>query len=686
MLIITEKPSVARQFSKALGAEALKPFEYRTKDNKYVITHCVGHLLSLWEASQYDLRMKNWNYESLPVIPAEFRYNVIKTSAKVLAKIKELITEAVWKKEEIMIATDAGREGEVIARLVLKYAGAENYEKLSRFWSSESTAEAEVVKSGIEKRKTLKSYDKLAKTGMTWKESDWIYGINLTVLFTLIAADGEVMNTGRVQTAVLKEINKRQKEIENFTAKIYKEYEITTQDNFKALLIKPIKGREDVIFDADSKYIEKADKEIKEYKRVEVRSVIREKEAQEPPLLYNTSELQKEAYRIFGFSPLKTLELMQKLYEERGALSYPRTPSRVLGEGNEKLAKVWIEEQIKNEKIKGINKEKYTLSNTRLFNNEKLEDHFALVPLKYIKDDGSDEYKVWKLAQERFLMQGMGNYEYEKIKVVLGRLGYNFVGNVKNVVSKGWKELERVKKTDKEEDEYILPLKLREGNIREIKETKIKKGKTKPPLAYNYGTILAFMQNPRDEDGKKLTGIGTEATRAAHIKGLETHKLLINEKKLVVTEKGRKLLSFIEKCEFLNQTIEPDQTMEWEKLGEKDGSLLIEKTKKLVRESVEFYKGMAPEGRGVIGKCPICGKNIYEGKKAYFCERFKEDKKCMFVFYKEVEGIKISAEMVRGLLEGKRIKEKGRGGRTYELRLNENKDLAVKEAAANEKQ
>jgi len=695
LLIITEKPSVARNFADALGAVSTVPFEFRTKDNQYKITHCVGHLLSMWEAYKYDIRMRNWKIEYLPVIPENFKYQVIEKTARVLEKVRSLIQEAMGKNEEIMVATDAGREGEVIARLVLSYASADEYKKMSRFWSSESTAEKSVVLKGIEDRKKLEYYDDLAREGLLWKKCDWIYGINLTVLFTLVlqAQEGfrgkEVLNFGRVQTAVLYEIYRREREIKDFKEKKYVELEISMEDDLKAYLVKPnYETKEEKIFDENSEYVRKVSEEIraKKVKSVFIENVKREREVEEPPYLYSTSELFKDCFKLYKFSPAKTLGLMQELYEKRGAITYPRTPSRVLGEGNEKKAQEWLEIQLENEKIIGrfVNKDKYTLKNKRLFNDEKLDDHHGLVPVKYLKEEDTDEYKVWRLIQLRFLMQGMLNYEKEKIKIICKMAGYVFIGNYNMEIIRGWKSYEKNGREDEEESEEIKCLRMaRSGVIKVINGYNIRINKTKPPRLHNYSSIISFMRNPKDEEeGKLLIGLGTEATRAAHIEGLELNNLIEGRKDLKVTSKGQKLLKLIENCEIIKSNISAKETTQWEILGKSGSEELLRKTKEVVKETVNYFKKEIEEGRledlrEVIGKCPMCKKNVYEDKKTYYCEDYKRERKCKYMIYKNVGGIILEKKDMKLLFEGKVLKKKRKGNMEYEIKLNKSGEVQI---------
>jgi DNA topoisomerase-3 len=682
MLIITEKPDVARQFSTALKASLAAPYTYINKDKNLVVTHCRGHLLEMARAEQYDERMRRWNYQSLPVIPEEFKYNIRseKGTGDILRTVIKLVKEAIKNKDEILIATDAGREGEVIARLVLAYAKADGYEKLSRFWVSESTAEPKVVLEGIQKRKLLRAYDALAELGIVWKKCDWIFGINMTVLFSLLGK--ETMNTGRVQTAVLREVYERHKKVERFVPKPYKEMEIETEDGIAAFLIKP---NGDQMFDEDSIYIQQAEKALLENKVALIRKIEEKTEITEPPLLYSSSDLLKDAYKLYGFPPDRTADIMQKLYEEQGVLSYPRTPSRVLGEGNEDIAQRWIREQLGYEKQweEKIDLKKYTVANKRLFNNGKLEDHYGLVPLKYMTPEKGDGYKIWKLVQLRFLMQGMEKNVINRNEVLLECGAYQFQGKYSHTIQAGWKVAEAVKYEKEEKEEIEILKKLRNGMLERVVSYQVYKRKTKPPRLYNYGTIIGFMQNPKNEDeGKKLVGIGTEATRASIIKGLERNGLIKENKGLVATEKGKKLLKMIEEEKVLRHTVLPEETTLWEELGSKCPDKLFEKTVSLVREVVKNMEGqMAIRERETFGKCPACGGDIYEGENSYYCSNYKE-KDCKVHLNKLIMGNNFEKENAREFfvkLETPFMKGVTKEGNEVEFQLKyseEKKDVA----------
>jgi DNA topoisomerase-3 len=672
---VTEKPDIARQFSAALGASLCAPFTYVNTQKMITVTHCRGHLLELAQADRYDLNMRRWNYKSLPVIPSVFRYEVKKEKGikDILKTVSVLLKKAVREQDEIVIATDAGREGEVIARLVLQYAQVDGYRKLSRFWVSESVAEPKVVITGLMNRKPLSEYDEIGLLGLTWKKCDWIFGINLTVLYSLLAR--ETMYVGRVQTAVLYEIREREKTIEKFVPRKYRELRIETAGGLVAYLVKP--KTNDRQFEENSEYIKKALDMLKMDGRLQIVNKEVVEEERMPPLLYATSDLYREAYRLYGFAPSKTASVMQKLYEEKGVLSYPRTPSRVLGEGNEAIAQEWIKEQMAHETAlqKVIDTDKYRVVNKRLFNNTKLEDHYGLVPLKYMEKEDSDYYKIWRLVQLRFLMQGMKSNIEEDVTVTLERGAYRFQGKYKRVKQQGWKMLETKKKEKKNEPESNVKIELQKGMVEMIEKMKIEEKCTEPPLLYTYDTIMGFMQNPKNESGTNLTGIGTEATRANIIKALETHNLIVGGKFLKSGDKGKKLLEYIAGNDLLAKNIRAEETTNWEVLGNENPALLLGKTTDLVRKVVKNMEAVmtVETERETLGKCPKCGGDMYEGQNSYYCSNYnKEGEKCKVHLAKKILGNtfdkKAAMELFRtgetGLLKGI-TKE----GNTVEFRL-----------------
>jgi DNA topoisomerase-3 len=332
MLIVCEKPSVAKDFAAALGAAGKKGYY---EGNGTVITYCIGHLYALCPPEAYDPAYKKWSLEDLPIMPKQFRYQVNESVAEQAACVKNLL----WRHaaDEVLIATDAGREGELIARIVLDEAGIANTSRFRRFWVSQALT-PEVIKTGIAAANALSDYDRLAAGAFARQRADWLIGINLT-RYMSIGNPPPPFSVGRVQTAVLAAVAERNREVKHFVKTPYKELEalIAAKDGVtvKALLENPATGK-GAFFAADEAYLLTASGNCtgRLIDKVEVQT---QQQRQKPEKLLNITALQKTAYKRYGYKPEETLNIAQALYETRKCLSYPRTPSRVMGDNNVNL-------------------------------------------------------------------------------------------------------------------------------------------------------------------------------------------------------------------------------------------------------------------------------------------------------------------------------------------------------------
>lgn len=650
---MTEKPSVAREFATVLKAGKKGKYEYRNESHGITITHCIGHLLEAAEPQAYDKSFVKWKYEQLPIIPREIKYVPRAEAREVLESVTRILREGMKGEEEIVIATDAGREGEVIARLVVKYAGLEKYGNITRFWESEALTEG-VIKKGLKKRKSIREYDNLARVGLAWKTADWIYGINITRLYSLVK--GKMQSIGRVQTAVLNELYKREKEREEFVAEKYVQLVVVTNEGCRARLVHEGEDRKD--FETGSKYVQSAFEKVNEEKILRVVRVDKKEKRERPPKLFNINELQREAYRVYGYEPQKTAEIAQRLYEVRKTLSYPRTPSRVMGEENIERVKELYRIQVEN--IKGLEKytseEYFVKENKRLFNNAELEDHHALVPLAFMKDDDTEEYRIWNLVQVRFLMQAMEDYvrDETKVRFVCGK--YAFAGAFTAVTAPGWKILDMSKEDEEEEKcnaQYMV------NEMVRVEKANVEVKQTNPKPLYDYDTILGFMENPRGKGGEKLIGIGTPATRASILDLLKKRKYIGERKrKIMLTREGRELVELIRENELLRNVISAETTTEWERISEQSPAKLVEYTRELVFNVVKSMEGfMATKTeREVLGTCPACGGSILEGDKNYYCANYKQERGgCKQSVFKHIHGVEITKEMMKTLLKLKTI-------------------------------
>ncbi len=411
-LILTEKPSVARDFARSLSIPINRNIKGHFEGPNYIITWALGHLFSPFKPEEYDPTLKKWSIDNLPILPEPFQYSPIAKTKDQLKTIFKILKRSDL--EEIIIATDAGREGELIARIILENAPIQNKNNLSfsRFWSSQALSD-DVIQKGLQERKSLKSFDRLYHAGKARQIADWLVGMNLSRAATL--KWGDLFSIGRVQTAVLWLLVKRNQERKNFKEEKY--WKI--QGHFEAEnisftaywfnpTVKDILKRQHILKETELKAILKDLKKHKEGKEIAVIKTDKETEKREPPPpLYSLTDLQQKANRVYGFTAKQTLSLAQELYEKDKCLSYPRTDSQVLGEKNFPLVKNLLN-NLKNSYSAYFDKQdasKISLKNKRVFNDSLLTDHHALIPLKVFRGPSqSDKGKIYDLVLRRFIM------------------------------------------------------------------------------------------------------------------------------------------------------------------------------------------------------------------------------------------------------------------------------------------
>lgn len=674
-LILTEKPSVAKDFAKALGVTEKK--EGAIVGGDFAITWAVGHLVELFKPEDYDSRFKKWAIEDLPILPDTMRYKALPKTKGQLAVIKKLLKDKSFTR--VVIATDAGREGEVIARTILDVAGFNDPEKLYRFWTSQALT-AEVVAAGLESVKPAGDFDRLWQAGKARQIADWLVGMNGSRAATLklrCAGESEVFSVGRVQTAVLSLLVDRRREREAFTPKPYWLLRCLLEkdkDTWWGTWFNAAGNR----FEAESDAKAMMEKVLDKIGLVS--SVKREKKKEPPPLLYSLTVLQQDANRKHGFSAKKTLDIAQALYEKHKCLSYPRTDSRVLGTRNVEMVASVIEKlSPANEKLfHGVAPELVSVSNKRVFNDAKLTDHHALIPLAACPQDATeDEKKIFDLVLRRFAAAFHPDCEYEQTEIITEVEGETFRTNGKTILVSGWREvyskegtLREEEKESDEENEENLPL-VTKGDQAEAKEAKIDARKTTPPPEYTEALLLKDMTNPsRYVEEKTLkdlfrgeVGLGTQATRAAIIETLVERNYVERQKKtLAATAKGCLLIHELRKLPAASALTTPRETGKWERRleeiaqGAAEGGF-IDGIKDFVNSLVEEIKALdLPENgsSGVIATCPACGGEIVPGMKGYGCSNWRpEDGGCKFVIWKEMAGRKISPQEAAALIEGK---------------------------------
>ena len=586
MLILTEKPSVAKDFAKALGCNFSSADKcFKSADGSIFITNCVGHLFELNEPAAYNPAFKSW--KKLPVFPEQFHYHVspeLKDAARIVVGLLKN-----HKNDEILIATDADREGEIIARECLKAAGISDISRIRRFWVSQALTPV-VIKDGISKAKALGNYDLLSEQGFARQHSDWLVGINGTRFVT--NKSGTLFPVGRVQTAVLSAISERCLAIKNFVPEKY--YEIFGEFN-------PPNGAKIKGIYVDSTGNTKLKdtflaNELKRYlnspvKCLEVKS---EKKESLPPQLYSLNDLQKDAFRYFNYSAEKTLKLVQKLYEDYKCVSYPRTPSKVMGSQNVQLCSDLYQKFLTQYLEYFVLHPFYKIdaSNKRIFNDSKLEAHHAIIPLEKLPVGASgDEENIYNLILERFMLAFAPVHVYEKQTVMLGVGNYQFKVEGRKVLDEGWQKFRRFTRLLKEKDSDNEEVQILDsidwnnltlGSVEPVQKT------TKPPKHFNEASILAFMENPKGEsEDKKLAGIGTPATRHTFVPKLLRSKYIeIQNNNLVITRSGEKLLNLVRETP-LASLADVGETTRWEEKLAQNPAVFESEIRDFIRSSIK---------------------------------------------------------------------------------------------------
>lgn len=675
-LILTEKPSVARDFAKGLGVDRKR--EGCFQNQAHIITWAVGHLVELLEPQDYTARWRRWRLEDLPIIPENFRYKAIENTQKQLKIVCSLLKDPSVTR--VIIATDAGREGEVIARTILLEAGREvdtlkNDPNFFRFWTSQALTPS-VVRQGMDALRPAGDYDRLWRAGQARQVADWLVGMNASRAASLQLND--LFSVGRVQTAVLALLVDRLRERLAFTPEPYWVLKARFQNDKGDWWGTWFRG-ETSRFDRQ----EEAHKVLSAVEGMtgEVSSVTRQEKNQPPPYLYSLTDLQRDANKRFGFSAQKTLTLSQSLYETRKCLSYPRTDSKVLGTKTIDLVTQVID-SLKarySETFSGILQERLDPCYKRVFNDAKLTDHHAIIPLAPMPENASaDEEKLYLLVLKRFAAAFHPDFRYEQTTIITGVHGETFRTVGKRTIVAGWRRLymEEVRSAAVEEEEEAEDLpEVLKGDAAQVIETDLRDKQTQPPPEYTEALLLRDMINPSryvaSEDLKQIyrgeVGLGTQATRAQIIETLLKRKYAERKKRyLIATEKGCRLIDSLREFRHCRLLTFPEETARWEMhlnriaQGEDSTDAFIEGIKTMVMQTVAelktgFGKPAPPLSDGSqdsgIGRCPRCGGEIIEGKKGFGCSNWrKQDGGCSFVIWKTIAGRTLPKSAVRQLL------------------------------------
>lgn len=614
-LVIAEKPSVARDIARVLKCN--KNINGALEGSQYIVTWALGHLVTLADPEDYEKKYKEWKIEDLPIMPEKFKLEVMKQTGKQFQVVKTQI----YRKEvdNIIIATDAGREGELVARLILEKVG--NHKPLKRLWISSVTDKA--IKEGFLNLKDGKQYENLYDAAMCRAEADWLVGINATRALT--CKHNAQLSCGRVQTPTLAIIEKREEEIKNFIPKSY--YGLTARIGDLTFTWQDKKTKSTRTFQKDDMLSLLEHLNGKPAKVVNIKKTPKKSFA---PLLYDLTELQRDANKRFNFSAKETLNLMQRLYETHKVLTYPRTDSRYLTSDIVST----IKERLKAcaagpyQKLGGKLITQPLKENAFYVNNQKVSDHHAIIPTEqYVQLEHmtAEERKIYDLVVRRFFAVLYPPYEYEETKVVIeiGTELFSAVG--KNIKNLGWKT---VYEKEEQEEEGILS-----QNIPSLKEQEILKsvqltlteGKTPPPAHFNEATLLSAMENPaaymetKDKAMEKTLdetgGLGTVATRADIIEKLFSSFLLEKRgKDIYLTSKAKQLLELVPE-----DLRKPELTADWEMKLSKIAKGSLKRT--VFMKDIRDYAGQLIEeiktGEGKFKhdnltntKCPACGKRM----------------------------------------------------------------------------
>ena len=601
-LYIAEKPSVARQFADVLGVKGNAGNGYLESD-KAIVTWCVGHLITMSYPDAYDPALKKWDLATIPFIPTEYKYEIIPNTKKQFNIVAGLLN-----REDvgcIYVATDSGREGEYIYRLVDSMAQVSGKEK-RRVWIDSQTEE-EILR-GIREAKPLSEYDSLSDAAYLRAQEDYLMGINFSRALSLkfsnvvqryLGMDRCVIAVGRVMTCVLGIVVKREREIREFVktpfyrlvASVGEEGQ-TFDAEWKA--VKDTKYFESPLLYKENGFKERADAEklLAELNEgapeAVVESVERKKEKKQPPMLYNLAELQNDCSALFKISPSDTLKIVQELYEKK-LVTYPRTDARVLstavakeigrnisGLKNFQPVAAWAQGAMDSGTYKGIAKTKYV-------NDKQITDHYAIIPTGQgfgaLKSLAPTALKVYEIICRRFLSIFYPAAEYQKVAMTLTKNGEKLFANFKYLISEGYLKVSansfsKKKDEPKYSQEFIERLaNVKKGDKLSVQSIEIKEGETSPPKRYNSGSLILTMENAgqfiEDEDLReqiKGAGIGTSETREGNITKLEANKYIsLNKKTQIVTPTFLGEIIYDIVYYSINGLLRADLTASWEK-------------------------------------------------------------------------------------------------------------------------
>ena len=653
-LVIAEKRSVAASIASALGASSRADGFY--EGNDLLVSWCVGHLVSPMDAAGYDPSFRKWHFEDLPILPEPFRYVLAPGKEAAFENLRALMGRS--DVDTIVNACDAGREGELIFRLV--YEMAECRKPIQRIWIS--SMENCAIREGFSDLRPGADYEPLYQSALCRQKADWLVGINATRLFSVLYH--RTLNVGRVQTPTLAMLVERERKISHFKKEKY--YVLRLEMNGTEAVSEKLN---------DSTEVERAAAACKGVPAI-CTSVTKEQKKEQPPKLYDLTTLQREANRLLGYTAKQTLDYAQSLYEKK-LLTYPRTDSRYLTSDMAETASCVIHLAAKLPPFDSCSN--FFPLVEAMISDKNVSDHHAIIPTMELEKAGLHilpvgERNLLLLVCCKLLCVAAESYVYEAVTATFDCGGQLFTAKGKRILSEGWQDIDQTFRTflkEAPEKAEVFP-DFSEGRTYEVAATTLAERFTQPPKPYTEDTLLSAMENAGKEDipeDAERKGLGTPATRAGIIEKLVAAGFVERKaKSLIPTQDGINLISILPE-----PLTSPMLTAEWEQQlteiarGAASSDTFLDGIRDMVRTLVSDHAQMSEEGRALfaperesIGICPRCGKPVYEGKKNFACS----DRSCGFVLWKEdrfwtSRKKVLTAKMAADLLKKGRILVKG---------------------------
>lgn len=667
-LVIAEKPSVGAAIAAVMGANEKRSGYF--EGGGYLVSWCIGHLISLADAATYNEQFRKWKYDDLPIVPQEWQFIVASGKEQQFSILKDLMHRS--DVTEIINACDSGREGELIFRFVYEQANCKK--PFSRLWIS--SMEASAIREGFSNLKDGRGYDNLYQSALCRAKADWLIGINATRLFSILYH--KTLNVGRVQTPTLAMLVNRDYAISSFKKE---KYHVVRLD---------VGGVAALSERQDDEAAARQMKAACEKSQAVCTSLKKEKKTAAPPKLFDLTALQREANRLYGFTAKQTLDYAQALYEKR-LLTYPRTDSKYITSDMEGSTKELITGLCA--ALPFMQGVKLQADLARICDNSKVTDHHAILPTaEFVKTGFSSlaesEKKLMTLVCAKLLCAVAAPYEYEAVTAVFTCGGYTFTAKGRTTLCEGWREIERLSRAasgEQDEDaepEAVLPP-LAEGQTFDNPAAEISERYTQPPKAFTEDTLLSAMESAGKEDtpeDAERKGLGTTATRAGIIEKLISAGFAERKgKKLIPTKDGYNLVAILP-----DSLTSPQLTAEWETRltgiakGSDSPADFMRGIEEMTAGLVKTYSAISEDKaklftpqREAIGTCPRCGAAVYEGKKNFYCS----DRACSFVMWKndrffEQRKKAFTKAITAALLKDGKVKIKGmystKTGKTFD--------------------